>query len=433
MNDRQTINSKSESSLYYAYKMACRNHHSFDSLGYIYLNEDIDQFSGMPRPAKWIKKENIKKWLKKYSKAANTIWRYIFAYFYFSIKSILYITKAKNRESPEIENLLFAPAPRSVAVFNAALTDTEKKHCLSVPWANVSRELMVSSFIEVKLLDVVSKVDICKALFLACKAHAKISRDKNIAPQTYTGLDWFLVYIAISNIKPINIFTAEHHDRWAILLDFIAKNKTASNRPLFAVVQHGLEYESTYLKIPDTRYGKSSGLPYKIANVDRLYAYGKDQYQIIIKYIITPQENLRVNYFKKRLLLTNIRKTQTKRILFIGHPFCYDLQLFLYLNICAHFDFEIYYKPHPTTGISTEMRKAGWLVIENNDLFPEADFLISYPSTLAIEYKDLNVLSFTHALTEEKNNFSSIAEKIILFLRSGVSREKMQSKTHTSI
>lgn len=418
MSSYQTIGSELESDIYYVYKMACRNHYSFDSLGYIYFNEDIDKFSGIPRPAKWIKNEKLKGSFKKCSRLISAAWRYIFAYFYFLLKFISYIIKAKKRVPPEVRNLLFSPASRSVAVFNAALVDPEDKHCLSVPWADVSKELEPSGFIEIKLLNVVSKVDVCKALLLACKAHLKLSRDKNIAIQTYTGVDWFLVYIAISNIKPTNIFTAEHHDRWAVLLDFIAKNHGTDSGAFFTIVQHGLEHESTYFKMRGTRYGKKSGLPYKLANVDRLYAYDQDQHQIIIKNIITPQANLIVNYFRKKLLLSNISQTTTKRILFVGHPFCYDLQVYLYENICAHLDLEIYYKPHPTTGVFSEMRNVGWLVIEDRGIFPEVDYLISYPSTLAIEYKDLNTPLFTHALTEEESNFPLIAEEVILFLSS---------------
>lgn len=418
MSENHKIKSRAIPEIFHAYKKACINQYSFDALGYKYFNENIDRFSGLPRPAKWLGSEKLKFFLGNFSSILNITWRFFFAYVYFFAISLRYIfaSKGKNlhgNSKKYADNLLLGTGPRSIFVFNSALDSDEKKYCLSVPWADIFGDLQNSKFIEIKLLDIISKKDIFKAFCFACKAHAITSSERNISFQTYIGVNWFLVYLAICKLNPKKIFTAEHHDRWAILLDFIAENKSGDDKFLFAIVQHGLEHESTYLELQKTRYGAGVGLPYKIKNIDVVYAYNKDQFEIIRGNIVNSNKKLNVNYFKVKLFLHDIGSPKKKKIMFVGHPFCYDLQLFIYSKLSSIFDFEFYYKPHPTTRISEGMRNAGWLVINDKDTFPKVDFLISYPSTLVTEYKEFNINSFVHALNEEKDEFSSISEDII--------------------
>ena len=418
MSDSQKIKLQHSSGIFYAYKMACINQFSFDALGYRHFNENIDKFSGLPRPAKWLGNKKLKSFLGKFSNILNIIWRFFFAYVYFSIIALRYIFALKEGRGhgfnkKYVDHLLLGAAPRSVFVFSSALDDGENKYCLSLPWVNIYKDLENSKFIEIKLLDVVGRRDIFKAFCRACKAHAITSSDRNISFQTYIGINWFLVYSAIRKLNPKKIFTAEHHDRWAILLDFMAENKNADDGFLFTIVQHGLEHESTYSEMQKTNYGAGVGLPYKIKNVDAIYVYNEAQLKIIRDNIINSNKELSVNYFKVRLLLHDIGAPQKKKIMFIGHPFCYELQLFIYLQLFDKFDFEFYYKPHPTIEISDSIKNAGWLVIKEKDFFPKVNFLISYPSTLVIEYKEFGINSFIHTLNEEKDKFPLVAEDVI--------------------
>lgn len=423
MSDSRKIKLQNSFGIFDAFKMACINQYSFDALGYSNFNENIEKFSGLPRPAKWLGNKKIKTLIEKFSNILNFAWTFCFAYVYFFIIALRFIFSLKGRSRyginiKNVDNLVLGVAPRSVFVFKSALGRGDNKYCLTLPWVNVSKELENSKFIEIKLLDVVDKKDIFKALCRACKAHAIASSDRNISFQTYIGINWFIVYFAIQKLDPKKIFTAEHHDRWAVLLDFIAENKKVGDDFSFSIVQHGLEHESTYLEMQKTHYGTGVGLPYKIKNVDVVYAYNEAQLEIIKNNILNSRKELSEKYFKVKLFLHDIGTSQKKKVMFVGHPFCYELQFFIYLQLSKVFDFDFYYKPHPTTEISDCIKKAGWHVIDEKDFFPKVDFLISYPSTLVIEYKELGINSFIHSLNEENFGFPLVAEKAIDFLGS---------------
>ncbi len=415
------------SGIFHAYKMACINQYSFDALGYQYFNENIDSFAGIPRPAKWIGNKIIKLFAKKIANILNFIWSYFFAYVYFSVIAFRYAFTLKGSErkclnGKYVDDLLFGAAPRSVFVFGSALNDGKRKYCLSLPLSNISKDVENSKFIEIKILDVVDKKDIFKAFCWACKGHAIASSDRNISLQTYTGINWFLTYFAIRKLNPKKLFTAEHHDRWAVLLDFIAENKKSDDDFVFSIVQHGLEHESTYSAMRMTRYGGGTGLPYKIKNADVIYVYDDIQLKIIKNNILNANKKPHIKYFKVKLILHDVGTNKKKKILSVGHPFWYELQLFIYLKLSKIVDFEFYYKPHPTTVVSEGIKNAGWFIIGDKDFFPNVDFLISYPSTLVIEYKELGIYSFVHALNENKDEFSRIAENVIRFIESDVSK-----------
>lgn len=402
------------SDIFTAYRMACINQYSFDSIAYIYFKENIDKFSGLPRPAKWLGDKKLNKLFRIFSKPLNFFWKFLFAYLFFFFLLLRFAISANGNYSFDnrVKNLFLGVAPRSLSVFKSILHDEKDSYCLTLSWADVSKELMGSKFNEIKLIDIINKKDVCKAYCYACKAHAIVSKDRNLSFQTYIGFYWFLVYFAICKLNPEKIYTAEHHDRWAVLLDFLALKNGMADGIIFSIVQHGLEHESTYQEMLKTRYGAGVGLPYKMKNVDVIYVYNEVQYSIFKDNIFNIYRELDVKYFKVKFSLRDIGKSLKKKILFVGHPFCYDLQIYLYFELFKKNDYEFYYKPHPTTELSKSLEGIGWSVIKEKDFFPKVDFIISYPSTLVEEYADLNINSFVHGLNEIKLNFPSILERV---------------------
>ena len=299
------------SNSFIAYKNACINQYSFDSVAYIYFNENIDNFSGIPRPAKWLGDKKLNKLFKIFSKQINFAWKFLFAYLFFTFLIFRYfLLKNKkyhlNPRYKKFKNLFFGIAPRSVSVFKSIVSDSNDNYCLTVPWVDVSKELRDSKLNEIKLIDAVSNKDICKAYYLACKAHVMVSRDRNLSFQTYSGFHWFLVYFAICKLSAESIYTAEHHDRWAVLLDSLAIKGGRSEDFIFSVAQHGLEHESTYQQMLKTRYGAGVGLPYKMKNVDVIYVYNQAQYSIFENNILNINKKLDVKYFKVKLSLCDV-------------------------------------------------------------------------------------------------------------------------------
>ena len=65
------------------------------------------------------------------------------------------------------------------------------------------------------------------------------------------------------------------------------------------------------------------------------------------------------------------------------------------------YDFRAYYKPHPTAHMSESMRQLGWSIIDNPSMFPAVDLLISYQSTLVVEYAGSGVPAAVHAINLE--------------------------------
>ena len=104
--------------------MACINQYSVDALGYSNFNENIEKFSGLPRPAKWLGNKKIKTLIEKFSNILNFAWTFCFAYVYFFIIALRFIFSLKGRSRyginiKNVDNLVLGVAPRSVFVFKS--------------------------------------------------------------------------------------------------------------------------------------------------------------------------------------------------------------------------------------------------------------------------------------------------------------------------
>ena len=64
----------------------------------------------------------------------------------------------------------------------------------------------------------------------------------------------------------------------------------------------------------------------------------------------------------------------------------------------------LYYKEHPKARASEKAKKTKWNFITDDDYFPDVDIVISYPSTLAYQYKELNKIVILHELDNIDQN-----------------------------
>ena len=222
--------------------------------------------------------------------------------------------------------------------------------------------------------------------------------------------------MAVKKIAPVEIITAEHHDRWVILLDYYCSWVLNIERKIkLVLVQHGKEHEETYDKfLKNSDFGS---LPYRLRNVTQAYVYDAEQRDIFIRNIFSNKtkspESIKVDYYTYKLLVYD---TCLKGIvvLFAGHPLCEVLQKKLFEKIHNKERYHFLYKPHPTASDIKVLRSfnPGWTLLEEYSKYPKIDFLISYPSTLVVEYRQIGVNSYVHPLGGTLRSLDSVAEEL---------------------
>ena len=405
---------------------AALNHYSFDQLAYNLFEKNIDDFYGIPRPSKWMKKNGgMQNILKPTAWWVRFFWRHCLAYLFFIKYFLIYFFNKKSFNCDSwIDTkkvLSLAICSRSITVINQALVDDEEKTWLTFPWENVVNLIGHGNSRVIDCISVLSRKQLVHALFSAFAAHGNLKKcdNVNMIMQSYTAFDWAVVYMAIKNLAPNVLTTSEHHDRWAVLVDTYCSNMLKSNGKVgFNLVQHGLEYEQTYIEMANNT--KCDGLPYKLKCVTDIYLYSKEQCVIFNKNIISKNYHnkiINVFYFKPKINVYDSEVDRRVKILFIGHTACEDLQVRIYNHVSKIFDFSFFYKPHPTAKMHKELFGLGWQIVEGKLNFPKVDFLISYQSTLIDEYKEIGVDAFVHPMILSDNDFDITMSRLVARLK----------------
>ena len=397
------------------------NQYFFDERAYINFNRKITDFNGIPRPSKWLGKNRfILSIILKYSNYLRFFWSYIFSYILFTVQALNCCTNLviKKKSDPSFrKTLALAVCNRSYEVINQAVQASDHKLWLEFKLGAVSKYLNNSKEHFTNCLTVVSIGSIFESLLVAFHLHKFVRKheDKKLIMQTYTAFTWVLALSAMEKIAPNKIITAEHHDRWAILIDYYcAKIKKNGKNVDFIVVQHGNEYSETYSNVTDNI--KYRELPYKLQNVTEMYVYDELQSKLFLENIICTEKNQlnypKVNFYKFNMALFDTGK-EGFCILFVGHPVCEKLQIYLFKSMQSKSmqskSMHFFFKPHPTCEYS-EKNNPGWTVIQGSSQFPKVDLLISYPSTLVDEYAKINIDSFVHALSTCESEYENYAK-----------------------
>lgn len=412
---------------------AALNQYAFDEIYYSYFGRSLDEFNGMPRPSKWMNRDLfLIQVLRRASVVLRLLWSYLFAYLFFLCRACIYLVKKRRIGHASCDGLgnsvAMAICDRSFDVMKQAIPGPERKLWLELPQGGVSKGLRGNEDEFLNCLSVVTSYQILYALIIAGAVHNAIRKNnnKNLIMQSYAALDWIIMLIAIDKISPRKVITAEHHDRWAVLADSYCSIKHRVGAKLdLVLVQHGKEHEQTYYEM---RSGcKYKELPYRLKYVSEAYLYNSQQLRIFEENIFDfdrkLEEALRVNFYKFKL---NTFETGCGGIvvLFVGHPLCEQLQVQLYRKISDRLGYHFFYKPHPTA----KNRRAvnpGWFVVDDDSKFPRADLLISYPSTLVDEYREIGVDSFVHPLRADECDQESLAIELSKVLDSiGLNKSK---------
>lgn len=243
--------------------------------------------------------------------------------------------------------------------------------------------------------------DIFRAFRYAILYHFKTcGKERNYhALFSYFAFEWFLVYFTLRNVRLKSIVFGNHYDRWAILFDNLGTNHVA-------LIQHGILNKEV---IPPT----------KLYNIINLKCYSKEQEEIFLSNIISgvPQ----VEYFKPLIELVELETSSRIKILFISClPLTFNLEMELIkLLELSNFTGYIYIKPHPVYSDNDYFKiyknRERIKIIEDVDLFPIADIVLSYQSTLAFDYlsQGQNVIYFdSYASLDDLASYILLKEKM---------------------
>lgn len=427
MSDLKSIKSE----VVNGFSCAAFNQYSFDVLAYGLFGESVDDFCGVPRPSKWMKKVGVRNVLKFAGWLIRFSWRYFFAYLFFFKFFVNYFFKVGvfdfHAWASTDRVLSLAICSRSVVVINQALAGNDEKIWLTFPWGDASSQIACGNAKAIDCVSVLSRRQLVCALFYAFAVHSCLRKCKNqnLVMQSYAAFDWVVVYMAIKNLAPSTLITSEHHDRWAVLVDTYCSNMlNVASEVNFTLVQHGLEYEQTYIEM--AKNSECDGLPYKLRCVTDAYLYSDEQFAIFRKNIFSKNIAGRASnvfYVRPKISVRDMGGGDV-RVLFVGHTACEDVQVRIYNHISKIFDFSFFYKPHPTAKMHKDLYCLGWEVVEGRLDFPEVDFLISYQSTLVDEYKTIGVDAFVHQMILSEGEFDLMISGLVARLRdvSGIRR-----------
>jgi hypothetical protein len=182
------------------------------------------------------------------------------------------------------------------------------------------------------------------------------------------------------------------------------------------VLQHGL---LASLDADDTRQVLPITLPSKLRNVTHLYVFDEAAKNIFKNSVLSPLSPVNdetISFYQPQINVTPMEGARKVNILFVGHPFCEAVHINSYLDISKSFDVGCYYKPHPANPCGEGVKEQNWTIVENRNIFPLVDFVVSYPSTLVGEYAAVNIPSIVHPLNLKNEQYigltSSIKDKL---------------------
>ena len=279
------------------------------------------------------------------------------------------------------------------------------KPVLIFPWVGVPEK--VGNQLKISVFSLTSLSDLISAFKFAILATKILKKRRGFSfwiLQTYTAFRWFLVRIVVDKFKG-EIVIGEHYDRWAVLTDrSIREQQRSLGRKSInlSLLQHGL-VEPIY----SNESFVSKDLPAKLSRVTSLFVYNETQLEIFLNFFLSGQASnklfLDVNFFEPTIQISPITKKRKLSILFVGHSMCENYQQELFEKLTKVTDFDCFYKPHPQARpLSQSIKENDWFFIKDPLFFPAVDMLISYESTLVLEYKIHNVPAVIHKLNPDE-------------------------------
>lgn len=285
---------------------------------------------------------------------------------------------------------------------------------LVFPWMDVGRALNGRQ--ELPCLQLLSYRDLFGAWVDAVAATRNARRSPRLSAwrlQTYTAYRWMVARRAVDCIEA-QFFCADHYDRWAVLLDRSLRSRPAP-RPGWTLVQHG----SVASLVDGDTAGVGDGLklPTRLTAVARLVAFNQASLEFFRTRVLTDRGlTERRNDFvhAPKVALTPVLGPDDQlRVLIVGHPFAEAFHEHAFRHLQQrHANLACFYKPHPHAEMSAAMHRVGWTLITDPHQFPEAELLLSYPSTLVDEYATQGVPAVVHPISLSPEAATFVLDKL---------------------
>ncbi|MCD5380584.1 hypothetical protein LR004_01535 [Candidatus Gracilibacteria bacterium] len=278
-----------------------------------------------------------------------------------------------------VKNIINMKKHRSGVVINKKvfLSGTNKTHLLRKPNEKDIQCLIIAPSIDKQNQNIASTFkakhfllaylySIIGIIYLSIKI-----KDKRNILQAYIAFDFFLVMLALKDIKQgiETVYFCNHFDRWAVLIDNIYFNKN------LILIQHGVLPESI-------------SLPYKLENINEVFVFNKSSEKRFTKFLLTNTAKTKFTTVDISLHLQTV-KHDKKTILVIGQPLTIERELEI-INRIGN-DYTVYVKPHPGFSPTPYYNIKNTILIEERSYYPKVDLVLNYESTLGIEYEASNI------------------------------------------
>lgn len=209
---------------------------------------------------------------------------------------------------------------------------------------------------------------------------------------TLDSFQWLIYYWALQNTDTnVTLLFCSHMDVWTVLID-----KAPQHNKIH--LQHGTEIipnNSYDITFPNYRFIEDKGfwtlnIPYKYSSVNQTYVFSENEYLAVCSAVFLNQpQKVIVGY---SLVLSDI-KTSNKSVLIVGFYRSYREIEEKLLEQLKDYNVDVYLKKHPsdpTEKYNTLRERYDFHFIDTLN-FPRVNLVLSYDSTLALEYESLGV------------------------------------------
>ena len=208
------------------------------------------------------------------------------------------------------------------------------------------------------------------------------------------GPVWFLTLYALRRVPLYTeLIFCDHKSKYSVLFDSLPnKQKTLVQHGTEIVIHNNNKLDACWYRYLPSYNCWTENVPYKYHTISKLYAFSKREIAAIQSAImpnVNEVETFIVGYGTK---ITHIEHT-SPLVLIIGYySMCYEKELQI-ANRIKELDVDLYLKNHPAfpPSIYDDFSKMTGCKVLNGSIFPDADIVFSYDSTLALQYEELGV------------------------------------------
>lgn len=311
---------------------------------------------------------------------------YVFYILYNVLVSFIKVIGSKSVKIPQDNYFLAADN------FSPTLNDKIVRNARNAVWilnANVkvnNYRIINNKYYSVyELISIKDLISVCvDSFFVLFDVYKELGRYYILF--TLNSFKWLLYKSAVDKI-PCNstIYFLNHKDRWALLEDKLkVKNKI--------LIQHGIEiisdYHRSFLSVDGKGYCQN--MPYKFSTVTKVLAFSEIDFKSLCLSILSNVPAKEIIGFGFALDEISHEKFS---ILIIGEVSLYGSKEKEMIERLQNPQIEIFLKNHPKNDSSYYKKLQHTLSFNliEGQFFPNVDFVISYESTLALEYSSTGV------------------------------------------